>query len=150
MYARIENNQVAEYPIWNIQERCKNTSFSLPIAEEDLPENFVLVRRIPAPTAGKFEVIVEREPVYMGGKWFQTLVVEPMAQEEVDKILADKSAAVIAHRKKLLLDSDWSQLPDSPVDSAAWRTYRQALRDITSQPGFPMEVNWPAKPYHDT
>jgi len=33
-------------------------------------------------------------------------------------------------RDGLLAASDWSQLPDAPVDKAAWATYRQALRDF--------------------
>lgn len=50
-----------------------------------------------------------------------------------------------AERDRLLLSSDWSQLPDIPQEvKAKWITYRQNLRDITDQPGFPMEINWPS------
>ena len=38
-----------------------------------------------------------------------------------------------AHRNRLLAESDWSQMPDSPLsdsDREAWATYRQALRDF--------------------
>jgi hypothetical protein len=51
-----------------------------------------------------------------------------------------------AKRNGLLAQSDWSQLPDAPVDQAAWATYRQALRDITEQEGFPEIINWPTAP----
>ena len=34
------------------------------------------------------------------------------------------------HRDRLLAESDWTQLPDAPVDQAAWASYRQALRDF--------------------
>ena len=34
------------------------------------------------------------------------------------------------HRDRLLAESDWTQLPDAPVDRQAWATYRQALRDL--------------------
>jgi hypothetical protein len=34
------------------------------------------------------------------------------------------------HRDRLLKESDWTQLPDAPVDREAWATYRQALRDF--------------------
>ena len=34
------------------------------------------------------------------------------------------------HRDRLLAESDWTQLPDAPVDRNAWATYRQALRDF--------------------
>jgi len=46
----------------------------------------------------------------------------------------------------LLSDSDWTQVADAPVDQAAWAVYRQALRDITDQEGFPYSVNWPTAP----
>ena len=49
-------------------------------------------------------------------------------------------------RNALLADSDWTQVPDAPVDQAAWATYRQALRDVPEQAGFPEEVTWPEKP----
>ena len=46
-------------------------------------------------------------------------------------------------RNTLLAASDWTQVADAPVDQAAWATYRQALRDITAQAGFPENINWP-------
>jgi hypothetical protein len=51
-----------------------------------------------------------------------------------------------AERNRLLAASDWTQLPDAPVDQASWATYRQALRDITAQQGFPENVIWPTPP----
>lgn len=49
-------------------------------------------------------------------------------------------------RDSLLAGSDWSQLPDVPVDRAAWAAYRQALRDLpaTWQPG--PTVTFPTPP----
>jgi hypothetical protein len=46
-------------------------------------------------------------------------------------------------RFQLLSLSDWTQLPDSPVDQAAWAAYRQELRDVPQQAGFPENVVWP-------
>lgn len=51
-----------------------------------------------------------------------------------------------AKRDELLSGSDWSQLPDAPVDAAAWATYRKALRDLpTTYPDAATAV-WPTKP----
>ena len=50
------------------------------------------------------------------------------------------------YRNGLLAASDWTQVADAPVDQAAWATYRQALRDITAQAGFPETIAWPAVP----
>lgn len=52
-------------------------------------------------------------------------------------------------RRPLLRQSDWTQGPDAPLTAeqkAAWATYRQALRDITTQSGFPLNVIWPTEP----
>ena len=56
------------------------------------------------------------------------------------------AAQARAQRNGLLAASDWTQVPDAPVDQAAWATYRQALRDITAQAGFPTDINWPEAP----
>jgi hypothetical protein len=53
---------------------------------------------------------------------------------------------VRTQRDRLLAASDWTQVADAPVDQAAWATYRQALRDIPQQSGFPENVEWPVDP----
>ena len=59
----------------------------------------------------------------------------------------DRAAAEYrVQRNKLLAASDWTQVEDAPVDKAAWATYRQALRDISAQAGFPATVVWPTQP----
>lgn len=66
-------------------------------------------------------------------------------QWEPDTALAESQ--VKAKRNQLLAASDWTQLPDVPLATKeAWATYRQALRDITDQPGYPLEVVWPVAP----
>jgi hypothetical protein len=62
------------------------------------------------------------------------------------KAVQNKAISVRAERSSLLTASDWTQVADAPVDQAAWATYRQALRDIPDQPGFPHNVAWPTKP----
>ena len=46
-------------------------------------------------------------------------------------------------RDRLLAASDWMMLPDAPVDATAAQAYRQALRDLPEQSGFPDAVTWP-------
>ena len=56
---------------------------------------------------------------------------------------------VIRERDQLLAESDYYVLPDYPSTKEgldAVKAYRQALRDITAQEGFPKEVQWPDKP----
>lgn len=60
-----------------------------------------------------------------------------------------EAATVRIERDRLLAASDWTQLVDSTLDDAAtvlWQSYRQALRDVPQQDGFPATVDWPATP----
>ena len=57
-----------------------------------------------------------------------------------------KCREVRKERNRLLAESDCTQLPDSPFDATAWQTYRQALRDLTEQSGFPDNIEWPEAP----
>lgn len=52
-----------------------------------------------------------------------------------------------AKRQKLLVESDWTQLSDAPVyNRPDWIDYRQKLRDITDQEGWPTSIIWPQTP----
>ena len=65
---------------------------------------------------------------------------------------AEEDAAaeeVRSTRNKLLEEIDWTQTIDAPISAKSrseLRTYRQQLRDITEQEGFPYEVEWPVRP----
>ena len=66
-----------------------------------------------------------------------------------EQVLAKAAEAAVRYkRNKLLAASDWTQIPDATVDQAAWATYRQALRDITTHANFPNleDADWPTKP----
>ena len=56
------------------------------------------------------------------------------------------AAEVRAERDRLISACDWTVLDDAKTDKQAWTTYRQALRDVPEQPGFPYDVAWPAAP----
>lgn len=60
--------------------------------------------------------------------------------------LPPTSEQIRQQRDILLLKTDWTQLPDAPLTTeqkTAWAVYRQELRDITKQAGFPNEINFP-------
>ena len=62
-----------------------------------------------------------------------------------DPILAE--FLIVQKRNKSLQKSDWTQLPDVPLETKAiWAIYRQALRDIPQQETFPENVIWPTPP----
>jgi len=102
------------------------------------------VRGLPKPTDGSgyeythpFTYDADEDAVY--GAWQQTDVI--------DRINEAKAKGIREQRDALLDESDFAVLPDSPVsDTDAWKTYRQALRDVPQQPGFPGDITWPEKP----
>ena len=80
------------------------------------------------------------------GKWYTKYSVADMDAEAIAAKDAEQAAAVRRTRTEKLKDSDWTQVADAPVDQTAWATYRQELRDITAQSGFPWDINWPTQP----
>ena len=69
------------------------------------------------------------------------------AQEAAYAAAADdrKAAEVRQERDELIAKSDWMACSDVTM-SDEWKTYRQALRDVPSQEGFPESVTWPTQP----
>ena len=59
---------------------------------------------------------------------------------------ADQAKSVRTSRNNLLKNCDWTQITDATADKTAWATYRQALRDVTQQAGFPWTITWPDLP----
>jgi len=82
----------------------------------------------------------------VNGKWFTKYSVADMDDETKAAKDAEQAKSMRDQRNQKLSDSDWTQLADSPENKAAWATYRQALRDIPTQAGFPWEVQWPTQP----
>lgn len=76
-------------------------------------------------------------------------VPEPVPEPTPEEIKERLAAQVRAQRDAALTYTDWTQLLDAPVDAASKeevRVYRQALRDIPAQEGFPETVVWPEMP----
>ena len=100
----------------------------------------------------------------LDGKWYTKYILGPVftdrpasegqpaqtaaEQEAAYKATkdAEQAASVRNSRTQMLKDSDWTQIADSTADKTAWATYRQALRDITTQAGFPWTFTWPDAP----
>jgi hypothetical protein len=87
----------------------------------------------------------EGPAVLIDGVWTQNYIVSDLSADESAAKVGAQWNIIRAERNKLLVESDWTQLPDAPVDAAAWATYRQALRDITDQAN-PFVIVWPESP----
>ena len=79
----------------------------------------------------------------VNGKWFNKYSVADLDADAIAAKDAEQSKAIRTQRNQLLAESDWTQLADAPVDKTVWSVYRQSLRDISSQKGFPWDVVWP-------
>lgn len=151
MHALIENGSVKQYPYGLGQLKAANPSTSFPAqANDEMLASFGVQRVFFAtpPELIDTQVLVEGTPVFSSEdqRWTQVWAVRDMTAEEVASSNEGQAASVRAERNSLLTATDWTQVADAPVDKAAWATYRQALRDITGQDGFPWSVEWPTQP----
>lgn len=111
-----------------------------------------------ATTTPPYEFSYRNGVEQIDGKWYTKYSVGPVFTDNEQGTAAEQEAAYKAQkdaeqakslrqqRNTKLSDCDWTQLGDSPVDKAAWATYRQELRDLTKQSGFPWNVTWPTAP----
>lgn len=105
-------------------------------------ENGVVVNTIEVESLDFMPNLVEATEGAIGWSYADGVFTAPIvtvSDEEIAKQVRNR-------RDSFLSQSDWTQVVDASVDQAAWATYRQALRDIPSQAGFPNTVNWPVEP----
>ena len=112
----------------------------------------------PQATGGTVYQYSQRDGVeQLEGKWYTKYILGPVfidgettaaEQEAAYKTQkdAEQAANVRNQRTEKLNDCDWTQIADSTADKTAWATYRQALRDVPLQAGFPWEITWPTQP----
>lgn len=106
-------------------------------------KNGVVVNTIEVESLNFMPNLINGETGGIGWLWDgETLTPPPEPQKTADELQAEARA----QRNQLLAASDWTQVADAPVHKAAWATYRQALRDISAQEGFPWAVVWPTQP----
>ena len=150
MYVLAPNQTVETFPysIGDLRRDNPNTSFPRNPSVELLADwNVFPVVDRPVPmhdTATK--TITQTEPTLENGEWVINWEVSDLSQEEITARSEQASASVRANRDALLTSCDWTQLPDSSADKEAWANYRQQLRDLPEQAGFPYEISWPEQP----
>jgi hypothetical protein len=139
MYLKITNGVLQSYSLQQLRQDNPNTSFPeafpnemlagydvYPVSRPEIPEYDFLAWAV---VDGEF---TQDE----NGNWSMGYKLEKLP-------LDIASENVRSFRNQKLSESDWTQVADSPVDKQAWATYRQALRDITAQDGFPLDIHWP-------
>lgn len=121
-----ENMEHTAMTVWFTNEQYQNLPYGINLS---VPEESSLYREI-----------VEK---YENGEF----VPDPYVEPPVDPAVVARDAR--RERDKRLTATDYLLMPDYPISDAdreAVKSYRQALRDITKQNGFPIDVVWPEKP----
>ena len=154
MYIKLTSGIVDTYPynVGQLRRDNPQTSFPKRIPDEVLAEWGVYpVNSVPMPTYDGRTQRVEQnaQPHQEDGQWLIGWSVVDKTAEEVQQYDDNAAASVRTQRDTLLADTDWLVIKAQETSGtipAAWATYRQALRDITAQEGFPHNVTWPTKP----
>lgn len=151
MFVKIKDGAIAQYPFSLQQLRLENpnVSFSKNPSDESLAAYGVY--RVGYQAAPEYNRLTERlvhsdQPSLIDGEWVLTKTVVSLTDEQIEFNRNLKAADVRNQRNELLAKTDWTQISDAPVDKTAWASYRQALRDISAQEGFPYSISWPEKP----
>jgi hypothetical protein len=139
-----------------------STGFPIHITEQTYNEfGYDVVLEGPQASGGTvYQYSVPAGVEQIDGKWYTKHILGPVftdgettaaQQEAAYKTQKDEeqSKNVRTQRTEKLRDCDWTQLDDTPMSNtqkADWAEYRQALRDVPDQAGFPWEVEWPVQP----
>lgn len=141
MFVKTTNGTLSKYPYapGDLRRDNPKTSFPKQIPDDILAQYGVYpVQPAPAPAVDTKTHQRTQSVELVGDVWTQVWQVAQLP-------LNTASANVRAYRDRLLQDTDWTALSDV-VMTPEMATYRQALRDITAQEGFPYAVVWPVKP----
>jgi len=144
MFVKITNGQVEKAPYTIGEFRKANPHKSFP---KDIPTNILedagvfVIKETTHPTVDKKTHTYSWTVEFKGGAWTQVWSTTELPQDRAEQNVRDE-------RNRLLTKSDWTQGKDIADNvSTAWATYRQALRDIPAQEGFPYSITWPQAPH---
>lgn len=149
MFVKITNGEAqANYTIGDLKKDNPNVSFPVNISDKTLAKfNVYRVKEISAPNYNsRTHRLVTQAPELIDGVWTVRRIAVAKDQSQIDNENASMASQVRLKRDSKLANSDWTQVADAPVDKTAWANYRQALRDVPGQAGFPWEVTWPQEP----
>ena len=156
LLVKTTNGQVEQFPytLGDLRRDNPQTSFPKKIGDailashgiyhvmpEAQPDHDNLVQvlvRDPEPHNNETAVKEDTGETYKTGRWVIGYTVENKPQDQAEDAVRNK-------RDRLLSDTDWMALSDVTMEPY-WREYRQQLRDVTAQEGYPYSVIWPTQP----
>ena len=128
----------------------KNTSFPKTWTPEIVEElGLDPVFETPAPEVTRYQTAFQNGVEQVNGKWQWKWSVADMDDEAKARIDDEAAKAVRAERDRRIAETDWLVIKNLELNQnvpGKWEVYRQDLRDIPAQIGFPHNVSWPVKP----
>ena len=148
MLGILKDNKIIKWPIdvIDLRKEYPNTSFPENLSGLDLSTfNVVTIQEVVRPSYNtQNQKITEGDPVLDGETWKQSWTVTSLTSDEITINTNNQWNSVRGVRDELLTECDWRACSDRTM-SEDWKTYRQALRDITTQSD-PYNITWPAIP----
>lgn len=156
-------------PKTKVQLQQENKHMSLPSSWTDATLtalNVARVEKVNSPSVGEWQVAEKDGIEEVDGVWREKWTVKEMfteytatdengiettvtVQDQKDAVVTNKGNKEREKRDKLLKETDWLAIKAFETNttlSSDMATYRQALRDIPQQEGFPNTITWPTKP----
>ena len=156
MYVKITNGAVDQYPYSIDHLRRDNANVSFPRAVPiDIMRRYsmlpVIVDAIPEYDPLTHKVTTATTPTRNGNDWVITRTVIDLTSDEIADNDAHAAFLNRVTRNKLLDESDWTQMSDSPLSNelkTAWATYRQECRGLSDADAWPnlADDDWPVAP----
>jgi len=151
MYLKVSGSTITyPYSVYDLKTENPNTSFPTSIPDSLLEEFGVY--KVELKDSGydddDSKNVVEITPTLSGSIYVQTYQITDADTDTINKRKEIKWAEVRTKRNTLLNESDWTQFQDSPITGSSltdWQTYRQSLRDVTTQSD-PYNIVWPTIP----
>lgn len=148
LYTQIEDNKAKHFPVPLEHLVSKGVIDSVDATQEQLATaNVVPVTKCfdQKPNDGYlYEIQILQQA---DGSWAEKIVKIEISDAQYQNNVATIAQSVRADRDRMLASCDWTQIADASIQNKeAWATFRQALRDVPTQTGFPFGVQWPQPP----
>jgi hypothetical protein len=148
-YIKIKDGNITyPYTLQNLYSDNPNVSFISNLSSDVLENYDVYQVALTSKPEDYTKNITEGTPILVSGSYKQVWNETSASVEEIQERIEEKWIEVRRFRESLLKESDWTQLQDSPITGSKlteWQTYRQSLRDITTNDN-PFTLTWPNKP----
>ena len=143
MFVKTKDGQLDRYPytVGDLRRDNPRTSFPKNVPTDMLADYGVYpVVRAAVPQFDSLvqSLVAHAAPTEDAGQWV-------LGYDVVQKTEDMAGDNIRRERNRLLSETDWMALSDNTM-TPEWASYRQALRDITSQEGFPYTIEWPTEP----